>query len=410
MTKKDAAAAEFQAMWREYEDRVERSYELIRAKIKDASLASRLEQFCDAHDGFMTYEEYLQLEQFGRDGYHEKHDNHGATSGREKWAEQLIHLCKNQKFEQVVEFGFGDGALGLKTLELAQKEGMKKIRWCGVEANADLIEKAKRKFTELGFMVKRFFRPTQVELVESISRVPHRKKTLVVFQYSLDSVPPQLFTSTSKGSSSIDTMLGLTVKDGILQEIHVSDAQLKARGISFQNGVYTDAGGNTFDLSSWETIMLGQRAYVAIGAFSALANMAKRVGEGSSFLVIDEFQRIRKLPHLENGHLCLPKSLTDGGTDIEQELAYEEAGNKLFYYPTYLPTMISVLEGLGFNCGRRGVIEEKFAEELVGRTWTETRTGPGTHLSLAVLAENMKRKPRKNGVSVTMPRGITNYS
>ena len=81
MTKKDAAAAEFQAMWREYEDRVERSYELIRAKIKDASLASRLEQFCDAHDGFMTYEEYLQLEQFGRDGYHEKHDNHGATGG-----------------------------------------------------------------------------------------------------------------------------------------------------------------------------------------------------------------------------------------------------------------------------------------------------------------------------------------
>lgn len=97
------------------------NYSLKTAKIKDKKLAKELEDEYSQKGGFLTFAEYLQIDQFGKNGYHANHALHGETNAHKHWAKAVVCLCLEKDFEKIVEFGPGEGKLALEVIKLAQK-------------------------------------------------------------------------------------------------------------------------------------------------------------------------------------------------------------------------------------------------------------------------------------------------
>lgn len=362
-----------------YEKLRAEDYKLKEVKIENKLLAKELENACRTNGGFLTYAEFLVIDQFGKNGYHANHKVHGITPTHESWGKAISELCKKNDISSVIEFGPGAGDLALEIFK-ASKNTKQKINWSGVELNPELIKSIKFNFKQNGLT------SNLDQLVDDLEKLKYRKKALIVFSYSLDSIPPQIFINTRNRKSVPDSIMGVTIKDGVLKEFLMTEEDLIKKGISFKNGVYKEKGCIGFNLSPWK-IHPGQRAYINVVSFSILYKFTKLFSD-SMFLIIDEF-RFPSSPW-DRGYLCVPKDLHRFKRDLNKlESAYKESGSNILYYPTYLLTFYKLLNGLGFSSVNYEV-EKKMAKDIVGENWRHIKD---VYLTYAFLASN-KRESR----------------
>jgi len=354
-------------------------YSLVSTKIKNKKLADELEKACEK-DGFLLYSEYLQIAQYGKNGYHSTHTYHGRTDTYTRWPESVVRLCEKEQLHHIIEFGCGDGTLGLETMKYARSRNYP-LHWTGIDMNQEELEKAKRMFE------KEHIHPDIYRLATEFLPLHSQLSTsLVLFSYSLDSIPPEIFinTNTQNRKTMPNALIGITVKEGLLSEIILTEKLLKQKNISFRQGIYSDRSGLRFDLTSWQ-LYLYQRAYIPIHSFAVLSEYAREIPKNSLFVILDEFQP----PLFGNNanHLCLPKDLDKYTYNREAKnlkKTYQNSGNDLFYYSSYLQTYMSVLKSLGFT-------DIKYEEE---RLYAEILSGKpkfllfGQPLIYAIFARN----------------------
>lgn len=354
-----------------------KNYSLKQAKLKNEKLAEEMERECQKNAGFLTYAEFLHLDQFGANGYHATFRDHGITFTHKHWGKALAVLCKKDGISHVLEFGPGAGDLAFEILKESQKIDHA-INWSGVELNQDLQKEIKLRFLKTGF------KDRLTELVSDITQLKTRKKSIIIFSYSLDSIPPQIFVNTKNVKIPPNALIGVTLSNGILREIVMEPNELAKKGATFENGVFKKGNGISFDLSSWR-LHPGQRAYVPIEALSTLADFADKFPT-SAFVIIDEF---RSPPYFwETGHLGIPKDLHRFRRDIEDlERGYKEAGENLLYYPIYFITFYKFLHALGFRSIKYD-IEQRMAKEMSQDNW---RSLKGLFSTYAFIARDKKR-------------------
>lgn len=353
------------------------------ARIQNQQLALELENACTKNGGFLTYAQYLQIEQFGKNGYHSTHKKYGMTEVHKRWPKALTKLCMTNKLEEIIEFGPGEGQLALQTLLEHNKHQTKNIVWTGVEID-----------TKLQSIIRKKFKINSVEkqlkkLVSSVNGIDFSKKALIIFPYVLDSIAPEIFVNTTPRKTFPNAIIGITVKNSVLQEIMLTPEQLKTKGLALQNGIVTTSG-HRFDLKTW-TLFKGQRAYIPISAFALFATVAQKAKEGSVFLIIDEFRQ-SPLPW-ESGHLCLPKKLYTRDRESKNiEKHYKTAGENLFYYPTYSHTFFNFLSQLGFTT-IQDEVEQKLANQIIGKRFFSLVS---SYFTYAFVAQNKKTQLRKD--------------
>ncbi len=359
-----------------YESWKSKSYSLKKVEIKNKKLAKEIEDACQKHGGFLTYSQFLDYDQFGKNGYHATHSIHGITPTHNAWGKALLALCRKQKISHVLEFGPGVGQLAVEILKEARKN-KHEMTWSGIELNKDFHKQIKDRLAKNGFS------KNLSEIVTLPSEIKTKKKSLVIFSYCLDSIPPEIFVNTTTKKSFPNSMIGVKVKDGWLEEFLLRSSDLKERGVTFEKGVYVSPEGFSFDLKSWK-LHPRQRAYIGIPAFITLTEAANKFND-STFVIIDEF---RPLPFLwETRHLGLPKDLNKFKRDVENlEKAYMESGKNLFYYPSFFITFYKFLNSLGFRSVKHE-IEQKMAKDLVDKRWISVKN----YLTFAFLAQNKSK-------------------
>lgn len=309
---------------------------LLTTSVKNKKLAKDMEDACKKN-GFLTYKEFLDISQFGSHGYYANNKYHGMTDSFVRWGEPIIKLCKENNIHQVIEFGCGDGKLGVTTIRAAKKADYE-IFWTGIDIGQKEREKVKEYFTKEQVLERGY------ELASSIEEINVTKPCLAVFSYSLDSVSPDLFINTSNTKTYPDTMIGITVKNGVLQEILLTKDQLRKKGISITKGHFINQV--IFDLSSWQ-LFPNQRAFIPIEAFSVLLEFSKKLPKGSLLLILDEMQP-KALPW-DKSTLCSPKDLDryDPYRIIDTKKLTHTAGENLLYYPAFSSSYVSLLKSIG---------------------------------------------------------------
>src|SRR5579864_1986248 len=91
--------------------------ELVSTKIKNKKLSYELETKCIEQGGVLTYAEYIHIEQFGENGYYAHSKHKGSTPVHTRWGKALAILCKEFNYETVIEFGCGNGNLGVEIVK-----------------------------------------------------------------------------------------------------------------------------------------------------------------------------------------------------------------------------------------------------------------------------------------------------
>lgn len=372
-----------------YEEWFSKNYSLQQVELKNKKLAEEIEVACKKKGGSLTYAEFLNLDQFGANGYHAREKDHGMTYTHRHWGKAVAILCKKEGIPHVLEFGPGVGNLAIEILKESQKINFE-IKWSGIELNQELRDKIKSRFHLAGFKSR------LIELVSDIDKLKTRRKSIVVFSYSLDSIPPQIFINTEKQRTYTNAVLGVTLHQGVLREVSLEASELERKGIVFENGIYAEAKGPKFDLSSW-VLYPGQRAYIPIQAFSTLADFAHKFSN-SIFIIIDEIRPL--LYPFETGHLGIPKDLNRYRRDLaDLEKAYRETGENLLYYPIYFLTLYKFLHSLGFRFIQYD-IEQRMAKEISGDSW---RSLKGLFSTYSFLAKD-KKEPATNLFPLEFPK------
>ncbi len=321
-----------------YKDWYDTHYSLKTVSLKNRRLAKELEAACKRSNGVLTYAEYLQVDQFGRNGYHATHKEHGFQHIHTSTIKEIVELCIQNKLEHIVDIGCGNGSLGIEILKEARQRGYT-LSWTGIEINEQLHGEIKKRFKTAKL---------EKSLIEISSSIQHKAKshgkTLAIFSFSLDSMPPEIFMSSA--ASVPDTMIGLQIKDNLLTEIALTKEQLQQKGLIMENGIGTDIYKNKFDLRSWN-LAKGQRAYIPIASFSLLKECINTYAV-AQLLIIDEF----RLPSNEKyrEHVLVPRILQRFVRDtVDFKNLYENSGKILYYYPLPWNTIVSVLKSLGFQ-------------------------------------------------------------
>ena len=364
-----------------YEDWRAKNYALKKVEIRNKELALEMENDCAKNGGFLTYAEFLQIDQFGAWGYHSKHKDHGITDTHSRWGKAIATLLKEQGIHHVIEFGPGAGHLAIELLKEARKKGLE-IKWSGIEIDQGLQAEIRRRFEKNGF------EKNLQELVLSLKNIKIKEKSLVVFSYSLDSVPPQVFLNTGKQKKYPDSILGIKVKNGILEEVVLDNTILGKKGIYFEDGIYSEDNGTKFDMTSCKLFPY-QRAYIPTAAFSTLKAFTDRF-LNSFFVIIDEFRGPTFSWSRE--HLCLPRDLHKYKRELaDLEKAYRLAGENLLYYPTYFLTLYKFIHNLGFR-SIKYEIEQKMAKDLAGDRWVSLK---GQFLTYSFLAWDKNNKSKE---------------
>lgn len=320
--------------WKKY------NYSLKEAKIENKKLAKDLEDECDKNDGFLTFAQYLEIDQFGNNGYHAKHTDNGNTDSYKIWKNALPVLCKKYDYKNVIDMGAGNGELGVEMLKYAKNNNIN-LTWSSIEKNIKLHKIIRDNFK------KEKLTTFLAKIEDDIHKIPLKEKCLIVFSYSLDSIAPEIFVNTTKNVNFPNTIIGVTVKNGVLREIYLSKEQLQNRQISFENGIYQDQNRLNFNLKNW-LIHPGQRAFIPIAGYNFLANIIEHIPEKSLTLIIDELNPPPE--NFETNHLCIPKDLDTYTRDIyDFKKLYKTSGQNLLYFTSYLSEYISVLRSLGLT-------------------------------------------------------------
>jgi hypothetical protein len=349
-----------------------KNFRLQTVKLPNSKLTKDLEKLCLANGGALTFGEFISEEMFGKNGFYNTHNEFGKTPVDRLWPEAILNLCQKNSVSFVVEIGSGDGALGKETLELAKKKQLN-LSWTGIEINQSLWKEIQKN------------KPQNFSILNSVGKLKLHK-TLVVFPYSLDSMPSEVIINNA--------VLGIKINGGILEEVLLSASDLKKRGISFKNGIFK-INNYIFDFSSW-ILRPNQRAYLPISGLINIIECVKKMNKSSKFLIIDEMKPNPKIG--ATYHLGTPRVLNSMLRDYETlDSAYKNTGNNLWYFPMYQKPLVGFLEQLGFT----EIVfdgEAKTAANLKG----ESVEGIGPDFCRATVAE-LSKKASKNNFKIPLP-------
>jgi len=357
--------------------------------IKDKLLYQEIESACQKRSGILTYEEYLTIDQFGKYGYYATNKKHGATDIDTRWGNTLAYYCRQYGHATIIEFGCGAGELGIATVKAYKKITGENLTWIGVEIDKGLHEKI---YTN--------FRINKISdaigaVVATLDELPNLQNPLIVFPYSLDSIPPHVFLNTKPTNSYPDALLGIKAEKGMLSEVIIPQEILQKKSIKLENGLFAH-NGITFKLSGWK-LYKGQRAYIATNAFDTIYAYAKKFDD-ASMIIIDEF---RNAPwNFSLGNLGTPKSLYEKNLAYNQRKRYfRESGKHNLYYPLYKDSILKFLTLLGFRSIEVD-IEQKMASELRSKPWFSLSRNYGTY---AFIAKDFVAK-KMNGLPIPSPQ------
>lgn len=356
---------------KKYEDWKRDSLELQKVKIRNKKLAKELEKASANEAGILTYAEFLQTDQFGKNGYHDTHAYHGFTHTFKNWSKAIFTYISENNIHELLELGPGDGNLAYDLFELCEQNDYR-LTWNTVEVGdafrAALKTRFKQNLKYVGHIVK------------NIEELPQLNNALIISSFCIDSIPPHLFINTDNSINSPTSILGISIADGIITECILSKEQLKEKNISLKDGIYTH-NSISFDLSSWK-LSPYQRAYIIVDGFELLIQACKKV-KNPTLLIIDEFRQTTKM--LRTDHFLPPLHLNKKNRyTFNPRKSYERSGELLLYYPIYLESLLSVLKGIGLDKVQQD-IDPKLASELAHTTWKP----PGNrflYLCFAVLA------------------------
>lgn len=343
-------------------------------KISDRKLAEDLEATCAKQDGILTYSEYLNIVQYGNNGYSAVSHKDGRTDANKRWGKALAAYCLKNNYSSVVEFGCGSGELGLTAAGEYKKSTGKILSWTGIEINRRHYEAIENNFKKSGL------EDSLNLIVPSVDKINHYVKSVFVFSYSLDSIPPEIFLNTSTNTTYPDSVIGLKIENGVLHEELIPAEIQNKKGIFFQNGLFRSQNSQTFDLRSWN-LRRGQRAYIPVNSYKVILQFIKRIANGSAIIVIDEF---RNSPfRYEASPLGLPKSMYEKDHDcIDITKYYKESGRHYLYFPNYFETFYKFLHFAGFK-NIKFDIEQKSAAQLCGKKWIQLRRQYNTYAFIA---------------------------
>lgn len=306
--------------------------------IKNKLIAQELLQIT-GQDGFLTFSEYLHIDQFGKHGYHAKHKDFGKQPNQKKLGELIAQTAKEAGIENIIEFGPGDGTLAIEIVNAAKKQNHE-IFWSGIEINAKLICKIEKSFE------KNKLKKNLLNITDSVDKIDIAKKSLVIFSFSLDSVPPQMVINTKATVSHPTDIIGVTFNNDLVSEILLNKGQQKDKQLKLQNGVLSSSH-YSFDLSSWK-LAPNQRACVPLQAAEIITTIVKKIPKKSLVIIYDEFNF---LPYsIYGNHLNFPKDLKAyARVFLNTRKLYQQTGTCLLYYPTYINTYKELLHSLGCN-------------------------------------------------------------
>jgi hypothetical protein len=344
--------------------RIKEYYSLKTVVLKNKKLAVELEEACKKNNGVLTFAEYLEIDQFGKNGYHANNSYHGEQETYKRWTEALVRYSIDNKIFNIIDFGPGNGDLGIYALKYG-KSIKTKLIWSGIEINKGLRITIEKKF-------KKEKLTSQLQYLTSTpDGLPINQKSTMVFSYSLDNLPPEMLVNTAKSRSFPTAMLGVTISKNILKEVILTNEQLQKKGISLKNGIFTDNKKQTFDLTAWKLNPF-QRACIPLSATTTLTSFTKRLPKNSIVLIIDEFSIDPYYPHSK--HLNIPKDLNAYYRYFENlNDLYKTSGNNLLYFPTYANCYLNALRSLGYSKINLG-FENEMANKLAkNRTLKPTR-------------------------------------
>lgn len=321
-----------------YKEWEKESLHLQTVPIPNKKLAQELENACSKNGGFLTYGEFLQIEQFGKNGYHETHSAHGFTQTHSAWKNAIFSYLQTHNIHQVIELGFGNGSLADELYGLSQKNNYQ-LTWSGIETQESFCRLIQKRYAS------KKFNSYLGAVEQTVDKLPYYNKALIISSYFLDSVPPEIVIHQNKTLSYPDSMIGITVRDGVLQEFILSSQDLETKHIRFENGVIT-INNTSFDISTWKLAPM-QRAYVTFDAFATLHHVIKKVKD-PSVLIIDEVRTSREV--LSSQHILSPLYLSiKNRYGFTPRTAYKRSGDLLYYYPLYLSSILSFLRDSGFS-------------------------------------------------------------
>ena len=347
--------------------------------VKNKQLYEELEQAAKQQDGVLTYAEYLQIDQFGKNGYYVTSKKHGKTDIENRWGDAIVNYCKKFNLETIIEFGCGTGELGVATAKAYKKLTKKKLMWIGVEIDTKIHTKIFDNFKS------QQMQDSVKQLVTTLDEVPKQQNALIIFPYSLDNMPPQVFVNTNSVASYPDSLLGITLANGKLSEVIIPQEMMRRKGLKLENGLFTQ-DIYTCKLSSWK-LRKGQRAYIPIDSYITVNNYTKKFGNETTMLIIDEFRKEPWFFNIEN--LGTPKSLYEHNLICNDRTRYyRESGRHNLYYPLYRDSVLHFLNAIGFQSITYD-IEQKKAAELRGKPWLSVRK---KYATLAFIARNLVDK------------------
>jgi hypothetical protein len=328
-------------------------------KIKNKLLYQELEQECKKKNGILTYAEYLTIDQFGKNGYYSTSKHHGKTDVEKRWGGALANYCKQQKYDTIIEFGCGTGELGVASAKAYRQLLKKKLKWIGVEIDESIHAKILENFTSQNEQ------DSVEKIVTTLDEIPNHHHALTVFPYSLDNIPPHVFLNTQSVTSYPDALLGIIVKNGTISEVIVPPEILQKKNLYLKNGFFTQ-DGHTSDLTNWK-IRKGKRAYISTDAYLIMNKFAKKFGDKTTFIIIDEFRKEPWFFNLEN--LGIPKSLHEHNlVCTDRTRYYRESGKHNLYYPLYKDCLMQFLNAIGLR-SVEFEIEQKKANQLRNKPW-----------------------------------------
>lgn len=341
-------------------------------EIKNKLLAQNLEKACEEKDGILTYAEYLTVEQFGANGYYAVNKRHGQTDIDHRWGPAIAKYCKKSGHKTIIEFGCGTGELGVATCKEYKQITNEKLTWIGVEIDKKLHKKIYDNFR------KNSLQNYIGAIVTTLDDIPNIQNALIVFPYSLDNIPPQVFLNMQNTSNKPDALLGISVKNGMLSEEIIPPNILHKKGITLADGLFTQ-NDYTYKLTGWK-LRKGQRLYLATDVFSTLYYSAKKF-KNATFIIIDELKNEQWNFGLAN--LGTPKSLYEKNLPCDERIRYYREGSKHnLYYPMFNISLHKFLHMIGFR-SIEYEIEQKLAANLNDKGWYPFRKKFTTYAFIA---------------------------
>lgn len=333
------------------------SVSLQTVELKNEKLSQELENACNKAGGFLTYSEYVEIEQFGANGYHSTHKHHGFTPSFKIWKNAVFQYITRHNIHEIIELGPGNGYLAEDLLNICEKNHFG-LTWNAVEIEDNFRENIQKRFG------KEKYKKFVGDIVKTIDKLPYYNTALIISSYCIDSIPPEIFVNTKNTITYPESIIGIRVKNNVLTEFILNQTQLHAKHFKIEKGICI-FNGISFDLSSWKLAPM-QRAYIILKGFKTLYDTVAKV-KHPTLLTIDEVRTSQEV--LRSDHFLSPLYLSiKNRYRFNPETGYKRAGELLYYYPIFLSSILSTLKSMGLT-NITYDNEQKLAAILENKTW-----------------------------------------